>query len=226
MNGRPWTEEEDAVLRELYGRMDMMASEIGAKIGRSAKSIYSRASILGLKVPFEKARISGRMSCNHPNNVATRFQKGHVPANKGKKMRPEVYARCAPTMFKPGQRPPLWRPVGSERINVDGYVEVKVSDQPPKWGLKHRIVWEQANGPIPPGCNIQFKNHITTDCRLENLYLISRQAQLATENSLHARYPKDLQYVMMLKGALKRRIRKLEKDGKQCESGSLDKASI
>ena len=55
---------------------------------------------------------------------------------------------------------------------------------------------------------------------------ITRQAQLATENSLHARYPKDLQYVMMLKGALKRRIRKLEKDGKQCESGSLDKASV
>ena len=226
MNGRLWTEEEDAVLRELYVKPDVMSAEIAERLGRSKSGVHGRAAKLGLKAPAEKARISGRQSSMNPKVMATRFQKGHVPATKGKKMSARQYALCAPTMFKPGQRPPKWRPVGSERINVDGYVEVKVSNQPPKWGLKHRIVWEQAYGPIPPGCNIQFKNHVTTDCRLENLYLITRQAQLATENSLHARYPKDLQYVMMLKGALKRRIRKLEKDGKQCESGSLDKASV
>ena len=99
---------------------------------------------------------------------------------------------------------------------MDGYVEVKVSDVPPKWLLKHRIVWEQTNGPIPPGCNIQFRNHDTTDCRLENLYLITKRDQLKNENSMYARYPKELQYVMKLKGALNRRIHKLEKDGKQC----------
>lgn len=216
MKGRKWTKEEDDLMRELYVKPDVMSSEIAQRVGRSRSSIYSRAATLGLKAPDEKASIAGKMSSQNPKTVATRFRKGHVPGNKGKKMRPEVYARCAPTMFKKGHRPSKWRPVGSSRINVDGYVEVKVSDEPPKWLLKHRIVWEQAYGPIPPGCNIQFRNHDTTDCRLENLYLITKRDQLKNENSMYARYPKELQYVMKLKGALNRRIHKLEKDGKQC----------
>ena len=211
MNGRLWTEEEDAVLRELYVKPDVMSAEIAERLGRSKSGVHGRAAKLGLRAPAEKARISGRQSSMNPKVMATRFQKGHVPATKGKKMSARQYALCAPTMFKPGQRPPKWRPVGSERINVDGYVEVKVSNQPPKWGLKHRIVWEQAYGPIPPGCNIQFKNHVTTDCRLENLYLITRRDQFMKENSIYAQYPPELQYLIKLKGVLNRQIHKAEK---------------
>ena len=108
-------------------------------------------------------------------------------------------------MFKPGNIPPNYKPVGSERVNVDGYIEVKVKD-PRTWKLKHRVVWEQANGPIPAGHNIQFKNGNPKDVRLENLYIISKSEQLRTENSMIARYPEELRSVIHMKAALKRKI--------------------
>lgn len=36
-----------------------------------------------------------------------------------------------------------------------------------------------------------------------------------TQNSIYARYPKELQYVIKLKGALNRQIRRREKDAEQ-----------
>lgn len=212
MKGRLWTREEDDVLREMYP--DYFASEIAALIGRSVSSIHGQAKKLGLKSSEEKIRRSGLVNVEHPNKVAHQFGRGHVPANKGKKMSPELYARCAPTMFKKG-RPSLNRkPVGSERVNIYGYIEVKVAE-PNRWMLKHRLAWEQANGPIPPGHNVQFRNGNKLDCRLENLYLTNRREQFMTQNSIYAKYPKELQYVIKLKGALVRQIHRREKDAEQ-----------
>ena len=70
------------------------------------------------------------------------FQKGQVPMNKGKKMPPEVYEKAKATMFKSGNIPHNHRAVGSERVNVDGYVEVKIAE-PNKWKLKQRLVYEE-----------------------------------------------------------------------------------
>ena len=73
------------------------------------------------------------------------FKKGQVPMNKGKKMSPEVYEKAKATMFKTGHIPHNHRAVGSERVNVDGYVEVKVAE-PNKWKLKQRFIYEEATG--------------------------------------------------------------------------------
>ena len=40
--------------------------------------------------------------------------------------------------------------------------------------LEHRVVWEKAHGPIPPGMVVHHKNHDKRDNRLENLELMSR----------------------------------------------------
>lgn len=69
------------------------------------------------------------------------FTKGHEPFNKGKKMPPETYAKVQGTMFKKGQMPVNHKEVGTERINVDGYIEIKVKE-PNKWRLKQRVVYE------------------------------------------------------------------------------------
>lgn len=212
MNGKPWTEQENDVLREMYP--DYFASEIAALFGRSVSSIHGQAKKLGLKSSAEKIRRSGLVNKDHPNKVAHQFRKGHVPPNKGKKVSPELYAKMQPTMFKKGRPSLNHREVGSERVNVDGYIEVKVAE-PNKWRLKNRVVWEQANGPIPPGHNVQFRNGDKLDCRLENLYLIDRRVQFMTHNSIYARYPKELQYVIKLKGALVRQIHRREKDAEQ-----------
>lgn len=211
MAGKKWTQEEVDTLTRMYP--DYYAKEIGFILGRSASSVSTKALILGLKSSREKIRRSGLLSASHPNAVAQRFPKGHVSHNKGKKMPPEIYAKCQPTMFKKGNSPHNHREVGSERVNVYGYREVKVAE-PNRWRLKHRIIWEEVNGEIPKGYNVQFKNHDSLDCRIENLYLISKAEQMKTENSMYARYPKELQDVIHLKGVVNRAIHKAQRNGK------------
>ena len=110
------------------------------------------------------------------------FQKGQAPPNKGKKwdefIPPESQARSRATTFKTGNRPHNWKPVGSERINVDGYVEVKVAE-PKTWMAKHRLIWEEHYGPVPENHVVIFKDGDKLNLDIDNLALISR--------ALHAR---------------------------------------
>ncbi len=105
-----------------------------------------------------------------------RIEKGNKPWNTGTKglMKANV------TTFKKGQKSHNIKPIGYERETVDGYTEVKVAD-PNVFKLKHRHIWEQAHGPIPKGYALVFKNKDKSDCRLENLEMLSR-AELARLN--------------------------------------------
>lgn len=208
---RIWTEEEINILLRDYQDPNIFTADIAKRLDRTLSQVYQKAWTMGLKAPLERIRRAGKLGTNHPNAVAHRFKKGSVPPNKGKKMSPEVYEKVKETMFKKGNSPVNHREVGSERINVDGYIETKVAE-PNVWRLKHRIIWEQHNGVIPAGYNVQFKNHNTQDCRIENLYIISKAEQMRTENSLVARYPKEVQEVIRLKGVVNRVIHKREKD--------------
>lgn len=105
------------------------------------------------------------------------FQKGHVPYNKGAHICP---AGCEKTQFKPGNIPANHRPVGSERINVDGYTEVKVAE-PKKWRMKHVLIWEAANGPLPRGHAVIFGDGDKTNFNPDNLVLVTR-AELGVLN--------------------------------------------
>jgi hypothetical protein len=106
----------------------------------------------------------------------TQFKKGHIPFNKGKK----GTGGWEPTQFKKGNMPVNHREVGSERINVDGYIEIKVAE-PNKWRLKHNVIWEEHNGPVPKGHAVIFGDGNTLNCDPNNLILVSRQ-QLLTLN--------------------------------------------
>ena len=213
MQKRKWTQQEEETLIRLYEDPKVFPKDIAKMLGRTLPQVYNKARAMGLNAPIERLRMAGRLGTQHPKSIATRFQKGHIPDNKGKKVSPEVYERMSPTMFKKGHISQNKRAVGSERVNVDGYIEIKVKD-PNIWKLKHRLVWEQHNGAIPAGYNVQFKNHNPQDCRIENLYLISKADQIAKENSYWAKYPKELQELIHLKGVVNRAIHKTEKDGK------------
>lgn len=208
---RNWTQEEIDTLSRLYP--NHYASEIAEILGRGISSIHCKAQSLRLESSREKIQRTGYEASKSPASIAARFQKGSVPLNRGKKVSPETYAKCQPTMFKKEQTPVNHRDVGSERVNVDGYIEIKVAE-PNRWRLKHRVIWEQANGSIPKGFNVQFKNHNRQDCRIENLYLISKAEQMAKENSFWAKYPKEIQEIIHLKGVVNRAIHKVEKNGK------------
>ena len=109
------------------------------------------------------------------NNLKTgldgRFEKGHIPFNKNLK----GYMGANKTSFKKGNIPLNLRPVWSERINIEGYIEVKT---PSKWKLKHRQVWEQHYGEVPKGCNILFLDNNKLNCNIENLAIVNRKEHL------------------------------------------------
>lgn len=119
-------------------------------------------------------QIKGYMA-NHKINSGTKghFSKGHVPANKGKKMSPEIYEKVKHTMFQKGHAPQNHRPVGSERVSRDGYIEIKVAE-PDKWKLKHRVLWEESRGKIPKGSILIFVDGNKQNVVLDNLRLIER----------------------------------------------------
>ena len=114
------------------------------------------------------------------------FEKGSTPASKGTTwdefMPLESQAKCKATCFKPGDEPSNLRPIGSERVDSkDGYIYIKVAerydpagtnDWRDLWKLKHRVIWEEANGPVPDGHIVIFCDRDRTNCTLENLMCI------------------------------------------------------
>ena len=118
----------------------------------------------------------GRHKLN--SDITGFFPKGHVPANKGQKG--ICYEGSKPTHFKKGQMPHNYKPVGTERVNGDDYVDIKVAD-PKKWKGKHTVVWEEANGPVPKGHVVIFGDGDRRNFDLDNLILVSR-AQLVRLN--------------------------------------------
>ena len=107
-----------------------------------------------------------------------RFKPGHVPHNKGK---PKYWQGGEATQFKAGHMPQNYRPIGSERVTADGYLEIKVSD-PKTWRGKHIVLWEDAFGPVPDGHVVLFADGDKANVSLENLLLISRR-ELAVLNA-------------------------------------------
>jgi hypothetical protein len=109
------------------------------------------------------------------------FEKGSVPPNKGTK----GLTGANRTSFKKGQE--IWnrKPIGYERIDKkDGYVHIKIAE-PNVFALKHRHEWEKHYGPIPDSHVVAFKNQDKTDCRIENLILMSRPEMLRYAKSFH-----------------------------------------
>lgn len=106
------------------------------------------------------------------NGLNTCFKKGNEPFNKGLK------GQCAPGSekgwFKKGSMPKNHKPVGSERIDSkDGYILIKTAE-PRTWRHKHRVIWEQHNGPVPRNHVVIFLDGDKANLDISNLALISR----------------------------------------------------
>lgn len=134
--------------------------------------------------------------------VQSRYHKGREPENKGKPMPKEVYEKVKRTMFKKGNKPHNTKYDGHERISKDGYAEIRV--RLGKYVLKHRHIWEQANGKVPTGYIVVFKDRNPNNIVLDNLELISREENML-RNTIH-RFPAELKSTIRLVNKLKRTI--------------------
>lgn len=84
------------------------------------------------------------------------FTPGQASHNAGKKG--IHYRGSEKGWFKKGVRQgvatKLYKPIGTERVTRDGYLERKIHDGMPlqsRWRAVHLIKWEAVNGPIPEG---------------------------------------------------------------------------
>ena len=115
------------------------------------------------------------------SGLTGQFKKGNVAHNKGKKqieyMSQESIERTKKTRFKKGNKPKNYRPVGSERITKDGYIEVKVAD-PNKWETKNKIIYKQYFGDIPEGHKIIYADGNKLNNDINNLILVSDNEEL------------------------------------------------
>ena len=120
---------------------------------------------------------------NHKLNsgLTGQFKKGNVAHNKGKKqieyMSQESIEKTKETRFKIGNKPKNYRPVGSERITKDGYIEVKVAD-PNKWETKNKIIYKQYFGDIPKGHKVIYADGNKLNNDINNLILVSDNEEL------------------------------------------------
>lgn len=194
------------------------AEDISKVIGLSVNHVYRKARFLGLKKdPAYIEQLGTGLGLKLQNSgKAHRFQKGHVSWNKG--ISTPSHPNMVPTQFKKGSRPHTWVPIGSYRINVDLYLEYKFSDEPGsyrnRWIPVHRNIWIEANGDVPAGHVLRFKDGLKTnvleEITLERLELITHAENLR-RNSIY-RLPPELQQVCRLRGILKRAITRKEKE--------------
>lgn len=210
-----WTEEEKELLARIYADTPML--EIVAIFGLKDYQIYGMAERLGLKKSeafLSSHPASGRLKKGSQAGKKHWYKPGNVPLNKGRK---GVFHGPTETQFRPGHprmglAAKLYRPVGSERLSKEGYLERKINDDMPmhrRWRAVHLIVWEQVNGPVPTQHSVRFRDGNKKNITLENLELVTKQ-QLMAENSVHS-YGPEISGLYVLRKSINRYIKKHER---------------
>lgn len=217
---RRWNPEDDALLRRRYPHEPTV--RIAKLLHRSLTATYNRARILNLEksAAYLASPDAYRFRRGYHAGWEHRFKKGQTPFNKGLRRPGWGPGRMKETQFKKGVRQgvavKLYKPIGTERISKDGYLERKINDDLPlqaRWRAVHLILWEAAHGPLLKGHAIVFCNGDKADIRLDNLECITRRALMA-RNSVH-NLPKPLAATVQLLGALTRKIRNRSSDAQQ-----------
>jgi hypothetical protein len=149
-----WSAYELAVVWEMYPHVK--TREIAELLDRTSLSVYQAANKLGLRktAEFQQQLLVEEGERLRIVGVRSRFPKGHPPANKGLRRPGWGPGRMKETQFKKGVRQGvavrLYKPIGTERISKDGYLERKVNDDLPlqrRWRAVHLITWEKGERP-------------------------------------------------------------------------------
>lgn len=206
MKRRIFSPKERALIEELYPSTP--TAQIAEMLNCNLMSIYHYANYrkISKTEEFLSSDASGRISKTNDIGKNTRFVKGKVSSNKGKKMPAEVYEKAKATMFKKGNKPHNTKFDGylSVRKYNDGksYIYIRVAEG--KFELLHRFMWEQINGKIPEGYKVVFKDGNQANVCIENLELVSN-SDLMLRNSIQ-NYPDDIKFTIRALTKLKKTI--------------------
>lgn len=153
-----WSEEEREYLKEITP-------------GRHYREIHEMMNDK-FEYQFTYVQITAAIKrYNFKTGFDGRFKKGNVPLNKGTK----GLTGANKTSFKKGNIPQNKRVIGSERISVDGYTEIKVKE-PNKWKLKHRVLYEKYhNVKLTKKDIIIFLDGNKQNLNKDNLYRVTRE---------------------------------------------------
>ena len=206
---RIWSAADVEQLRSEYPNTD--TAELAARLGRELQSVYQMAKKLGIGKSAEYRAKLRQIEADRlrASGVATRYRPGSVPANKGTKGVCGVHPNSRRTQFKKGQKAINHRPIGSERVNVEGYIEIKVAE-PNKWDLKQRVVWREQVGEIPPSHVIAFRDGNPLNCVVENLECVSR-ADWMKRYMLH-NYPEPVRQQIHILAGFTRKLNRYAKE--------------
>ena len=220
-----WTRKMDQQLRKFYP--ELQTPEVAKRIGASPLAVYQRAQKLRIRKSaayIQRKRADERKRLCR-SGVAYRYPKGHTPMNKGIRRPGWFSGRMRETQFKKGQVSPNTMPMWSFRF-VHGYLMLKTGKRhsPPtdRWEYVHKLIWEQANGPLPDWrvARIWWKDGDHSNNSLSNLELVTAAEHMA-RTTVH-NLPAPLPQLIQLAGALKRKIRHKEKklNGQEHPAGS------
>jgi hypothetical protein len=205
---------------------------VAAWIGRGVGQCYQAAAKHGLSKSAEylasDAACRIKRGQQHPSMIASRFQPGLVPWNKGRDSSETGtghHPNSRRTQFAKGRKAEEARnyvPIGSLRICADGYLERKVTDDPSivparRWVAVHRLVWESERGPIPSGHIVCFqqgkKTTVLEEVTADRLECITR-AENARRNHPRNRSP-ELARLVQLKGAITRQVNRITREAQE-----------
>lgn len=216
-----WTPAELQQLRDHYPTTP--TRQLAHQMSLPIKKVYAQAMRLGLRKSAEFMATSdktGRILRGGKLSQATQFQKGHTTWNAGRKGW-QAGGRSAETQFTTGMLPPNTVPVGSLRtISCKGIAQLErkigTTSGPnhKRWKAVHRLVWEAANGPVPPGSICVFKPGMRTlveaDITVDRVECITR-AQNAQRNHPKNKSP-ELAKLYQLKGAITRQVNRITQE--------------
>lgn len=206
-----WSRAEVRLLRHHYALNG--ARKVAELTGRSLQSIYYKAKELKLRAKTrswnqwttaQKEQLV-RLYSTTPNAELAR-KLGH-PAQGVQHMAVQMGLRKDLDQFNPNMHRRM--PIGHEIINSKGTVLRKISDTrnaKRDYRPVHWIVWENANGPIPPKHTFIFIDGNKTNTSLDNLLLLTRRDKGMRFLSKYHAYPLELKQAINALNHLKKAI--------------------
>ena len=210
---KKWKPSDLVKLRSLYPHLP--TKEVAKALNCSEKRVSNKASALGLKKTEDCLGSHAFRTCVG-NGKGSRFAKGQVPWNKGRKvsdiLSEEALERMRKTTFKKGHFPKTGyvqeTGIITQRTDKRGkpYLTYKLAHG--KWVFYNRYVWEQYNGPIPPRHVVIYKDGNPLNCDINNLQLISMAENIKRNSYLN--YTPDMQEIVRLRSSITRKINKIK----------------